>query len=649
MASVFLSYARGDVARVRPLAQALESAGHSVWWDQHIAGGQQFAEEIEQALESADAVVVVWTDSSCRSSWVRDEAASARDRGRLIPICLDGCTPPLGFRQFQAIDLRGWNGRSNSKALEPLKHAVSARAGSGAATGSDRERPAPPPPARTTVEWLRERKFAVAAAALLLVAAALILPRIGLFGGGGPVSPRVALGEFAVTSADLPRGMSRAMHDEIMAAFGTENAVTLTTAAGVGGSSAAPFLLDGSIRKDADALRFTVNLKDTNSGTLLWSRAFDRAAADPLATRQVAEASSQIVRCGLWGAASYPRRMPEKALTLYLNYCDELWGGSQDDQRMVDAARRVTVALPDFSFGWSALALAAAPLAQAPGPDAAAIREEALRAARKATELDDHNPEGYMAEAWLLPIERFGEREALLRKAISVRPTECGCERSAYGDFLTSVGRMEEAVEQYQRAHALLPLSPGVSVRLAHALFLSGRHDDGQRLVKQMLGLWPDATLLKLVELKSAFWTRQYDRAFVILEDPGLHLTNSQAEALTAAFHALRSNDPAARSEAAGRFRSLAADPRRNDRMVVAALAALGDNAAAVDAAQRLIRARGPMVSDVLFDPNLAGAGGTLPYQRLVSELGLASYWRTTKNLPDMCREGPKPGFCAVA
>lgn len=649
MASVFLSYARNDVARVRPLAQALQSAGHSVWWDQHIAGGQQYSEEIEQALESADAVVVVWTDSSCRSSWVRDEAASARDRGRLIPVCLDGCTPPLGFRQFQAIDLRSWNGRSNSKVLEPLNHAVSARAGTGAAAEIGESRAAPSAAARLPAEWLRQPKSLAAAAALLLVAATLILPRLGLLASGGSLSPKVALGEFAVTSPDLPRGMSRAMHDEIMAAFGTENAVTLITAAGVGGSSAAPFLLDGSIRKDADALRFTVSLKDTSSGTLLWSRAFDRSASDPLATRQVAQASSQIVRCGLWGAASYPRRMPEDALTLYLNYCDEHWGGSPDDRRMLDAARLVTVALPDFSFGWSALALAAAPLGQAAGPEAAAIREEAFQAARKATELDDHNPEGYMAEAWLLSIERFAEREALLRKAISVRPTECGCERSAYGDFLSSVGRMDEAVEQYQRAHALLPLSPNVSVRLAHALFLSGRYEEGQRLVKQMLGLWPDAALLKLVELKSSFWTRQYDRALQMLADPGLHLTNAQTDAFSAAFRALRSNDPAARSAAAGKLRSIAADPRRNDRMVVAGLAALGDDSAAVDAAQRLIRERGPMLSDVLFDPNLAEASRTPRYQRLVSELGLASYWRTTKNLPDICQGGERTGFCAAA
>lgn len=646
MTSVFLSYAREDMARVRPLAQALEAAGHSVWWDQQIAGGQQFAQEIEQALDNANAVVVVWTEASCRSPWVRDEAASARDRDRLIPVCLDGCVPPLGFRQFQSIDLRGWTGRANSKALEPLKQAVSAKAEGGsvprAATAS---KPAPRPR-----EWLRRpRALAAAAALFLIAAAAILLPRVGLFASDGSVTPKVALGEFAVTSSDLPVAMSRAMHDEIMAAFGTENAVTLTASAGVAGSPSAPFLLDGSIRKDADALRFTVNLKDSRSGTVLWSRAFDRAAADPLATRQVAAASSQVVRCGLWGAAAYPKRMPEEALALYMQLCNEQWGGSPEDERILEAARRVTVALPDFSFGWSALALSAVPLSHGSGAEAESLRQEALQAARKATTLDSDNPEGYMAEAGLLPIERFCERETLLKKAISVRPTECGCERSAYGDFLTSVGRKEEAVEQYRRAQALMPLSPAVSVRLAHALFVSGRNEEAERVVEQMLETWPDATLLKLVKLKSAFWTRRYDEALAMLEQPGLHLSAAQSEALGAAFRALRSADPAGRAAAAEKLRSLAADPRRNDRMVVAGLAALGADFAAVEAAERLIRSRGHMLTDVLFDPNLAAASRTPHYARLVNGLGLASYWRATKNLPDICHQEAKPGFCAVA
>ena len=111
MATLFLSYSREDVTRVGPLAVAMEREGHQVWWDRHISGGQEFSEEIERALESADAVIVCWTEHSVRSAWVRDEAATGRDRGRLIPVSLDRSQPPLGFRQFQTVDLSGWNGR----------------------------------------------------------------------------------------------------------------------------------------------------------------------------------------------------------------------------------------------------------------------------------------------------------------------------------------------------------------------------------------------------------------------------------------------------------------------------------------------------------------------------------------------------------
>ena len=648
MAKVFLSYSREDAARARPIAQALESAGHSVWWDQQITGGDQFAKAIEEALDGADAVVVLWSDSSCQSPWVRDEAAAGRDSNRLVPVCLDGCSPPLGFRQFQAIDLRGWNGRANSKALEPLKQAVAARGAAErpAATVA----PAPKTASPGLPDWLRRPRIAAAAAAVLLIAAAaILLPRAGVFGSGESVAPKVALGKFAVISPDLPQSMSRAMHDEIVAAFGAENAVAVTVAAGLTGGRAGPFVLDGSIRKDGDALRLTVNLNDTRSGTVLWTRAFDRAAADPLATRQVAVAASQVVRCGLWGASAYPRRMPDEALALYLQLCNEQWGGSPDDQRIFEAARRVTAALPDFSFGWSALALAAVPLSHGTGPDAAAVREEGLEAARKASKLDDDNPEGYMAEAGLLPTNRFAEREALLKKAISVRPTECGCERTAYGDFLTSVGRMEEAVEQYRRAQAIMPLSPAVTLRLAHALYLGGDPEEAERITSEMLKVWPDAVGLRQVKLKSALWTKRYDEALAMLDEPGLHLTRAQSDALRATFEALRSNDPAAKAAAAGKLQQMAHDRRRNDRMVVAALAALGAEAAAIDAAQRLIRERGHPLADVLFEPNLAAASASPQYSALVGKLGLADYWRSTRSPPDICRSETKAEFCTVA
>jgi TolB-like protein len=104
MASVFLSYDHEDVASAARIASALEDAGHSVWWDRHIHGGAEFQSEIEKAVDEADAVVVLWSRRSIKSTWVRDEAAEGRDQGKLIPVLLEPVKPPMGFRQFQALD-----------------------------------------------------------------------------------------------------------------------------------------------------------------------------------------------------------------------------------------------------------------------------------------------------------------------------------------------------------------------------------------------------------------------------------------------------------------------------------------------------------------------------------------------------------------
>ena len=67
MTKIFLSYDREDLPTARKLAGALEQSGHSVWWDRHIKGGLQFASEIEQALEAADVVIVLWSKNSVES------------------------------------------------------------------------------------------------------------------------------------------------------------------------------------------------------------------------------------------------------------------------------------------------------------------------------------------------------------------------------------------------------------------------------------------------------------------------------------------------------------------------------------------------------------------------------------------------------
>jgi formylglycine-generating enzyme required for sulfatase activity len=130
-AEVFVSYAREDLARVRPLAEALESQGLAVWWDAGLRAGVQFDEEIEQAIAAARCVLVVWTGAAARSQWVRAEAAEALDANKLIPVFLEPVKTPLRFRHVQGIDLAGWNGRPDHESFLHLLRDIRRLTGTG--------------------------------------------------------------------------------------------------------------------------------------------------------------------------------------------------------------------------------------------------------------------------------------------------------------------------------------------------------------------------------------------------------------------------------------------------------------------------------------------------------------------------------------
>ena len=127
MAHIFISYASEDRARVRPLADALLARGFKVWWDRSLASGQDYASVIERELKNAKAVIVVWTNSSAASTFVRDEAGRARDDGRLVPVLLDPVQIPLGFGAFQAEDFTRWNGGANAPQMQILEEALKAK------------------------------------------------------------------------------------------------------------------------------------------------------------------------------------------------------------------------------------------------------------------------------------------------------------------------------------------------------------------------------------------------------------------------------------------------------------------------------------------------------------------------------------------
>jgi uncharacterized membrane protein YhaH (DUF805 family) len=152
MADVFISYAREDQARAEQIARGLEAMGLQTFWDTEIPPGQTWADYIEGKLGQSKAVVVLWSEHSTKSQWVREEARMGRDKSKLIPAILDGSPAPLGFGEVQAADLTAWRGEANHPSWQRFANAVFSTARPGEPTPAMQapSRPQPaymPPPA----------------------------------------------------------------------------------------------------------------------------------------------------------------------------------------------------------------------------------------------------------------------------------------------------------------------------------------------------------------------------------------------------------------------------------------------------------------------------------------------------------------------
>lgn len=115
MTDVFISYSHENRDAARILAETISSKGFEVWWDRELIAGDDYTTVIEEILDKAKAVIVIWSEVSRKSYWVRDEAAVGRDRNRLLPVMIDNNPPPLGFRQIHTVNLAGWDGKSEDR------------------------------------------------------------------------------------------------------------------------------------------------------------------------------------------------------------------------------------------------------------------------------------------------------------------------------------------------------------------------------------------------------------------------------------------------------------------------------------------------------------------------------------------------------
>jgi hypothetical protein len=181
MSDIFISYASEDRERAKALAQTLEGEGWSVWWDRLIPFGRPFDDVIQENINAAKCVLVLWTANSVGSKWVRSEASEAEERNVLIPVLLDREVDiPLAFKLLQAANLADWEPGSShaeyAKLVDQIKALVT---GTASLAGVDARAPEIPRAGRAPQRRTSKRSWAtlsfVVLPSALAVGAALVL------------------------------------------------------------------------------------------------------------------------------------------------------------------------------------------------------------------------------------------------------------------------------------------------------------------------------------------------------------------------------------------------------------------------------------------------------------------------------------------
>ena len=630
MASVFLSYDREDSGRARSIAEALEEAGHSVWWDRHIRGGSQFSKEIEEALARAEAVVVLWSVHSVDSAWVRDEAAAGRDSGRLIPARIDRTQPPLGFRQFQTIDLSRWKSRTRS--LSELLAAVESVGKPAIGRQSS-----PIIAKKPEISW---RWVGTALAAIVLLA-------IGYF-AWSRYSSGNAIASVSVTTSDSS-GASRQLAEDLMIKLAKlqrarSDMRLLDSSSGEGSKSDLTFGVRD--RSSGKTLAATLALMSSKDRSVLWSNDFEVEDGNRSnLQQQLSYAAARVLGCALEGLPANGPRLSEDLLRPYLNSCAVLGETyTYDVSQALPGFLLVTEKQPKFVPAWAKLLIAETDTyLSAPTDEVARLGNQLKIHIAQARKIDPNLSEAFLAEAELLPGDAFSKRAELIDKAIAYGPENVYV-LSARAGFKQDIGQMASAVDDAHRAAQLDPLSPAMRNLHIASLAYAGRMPAAEAELAEAEKLWPGATTL--IDARYRIHLRYGDPA------EALRLQNIGA---VPAGGSVRDSFLAAR---------INRTPQNEQRAIATAWSIYGGSALAVG---ELIQTLGefdregelfpiligwknkseiPFIADALFRPTLKELWFDPRFMQVAKSFGLLKYWTESGQWPDFCTDPELPYDC---
>ncbi len=126
MADVFISYSRADTRFAQDVVWSFEGNNLSVFYDRKIPATKEWPSVLARELATSKVVLVLWSHSSKRSTWVIREATEAHEADKLVIAWIDQSRQlPDRFELIQTIDIAGWQRGVASRKFDDLLEVVS--------------------------------------------------------------------------------------------------------------------------------------------------------------------------------------------------------------------------------------------------------------------------------------------------------------------------------------------------------------------------------------------------------------------------------------------------------------------------------------------------------------------------------------------
>ena len=462
MGEIFVSYAREDEPRAKAIAEALRAHGHRAWRDDELPAHRAYADVIEERLNTADAVIVLWSAEAAKSQWVRAEADVARNRGTMIQASLDGSIPPLPFNQIQCADLNGSDKPADAPGWVKLMGSVEALAGPAAVAQGAAPRP-------------RRSQLSVC-----------VLPFQNMSGDAEQEYFSDGISEDITT--DLSKVSALGVTARNTAFQFKGRSVDVSDVARQLGVS---HVLEGSVRKAGNRVRITAQLIDGSTGDHVWAERYDRDLTDIFEIQD--EISRSIVEALKLKLLPEERSAIEnrgtsnvQAYDLYLIARQAWLSGTHGDVRreetVIRMCDRIIELEPAYGRAWALKALAQAYLffGYNKGGD------NGVSAAERALELDSSLPEAHCVMARAAAAARnFEEAERQAAIALELAPDLWEVQNEAAATYIWQ-RKYREAVPHYERCIELAEDDRHSCDMLSMAYRALGDDQAGRRVAARM-------------------------------------------------------------------------------------------------------------------------------------------------------------------